>query len=60
MNTEKFLSVVQKVLFVKFTLLVTLVLGLMLAKPVTDSVVAGAHKVCQFAMKSSVQCEKIC
>lgn len=60
MNTEKFLSVVQKGLFVKFLLLVTLVLGLMLAKPVTDSVVSSAHKVCQFAMKSSVQCEKIC
>ena len=59
MSTEKFMSVVQKVMFVKSVVLVALVLGITLAKPAMDTVAAGAHKVCQFAMKSAEQCEKV-
>lgn len=61
MGTEKlFLSIIQRGLFMKSTLLASIVLGIVLAQPVKQTVVAGAHKICQFAMKSSVQCEKVC
>lgn len=59
MGTERFISIVQKGLFVKSVLLVALVLGITLAKPAMNTVVAGAHKVCQFAMKSAEKCEKV-
>ena len=60
MNDEKVLSITKKGLFVKSTLLSIVVLGIVLAKPVTVTVAAGAHKICQITMKSVEQCEKVC
>lgn len=60
MPAERIISIMQKGLFVKSAFLSALVLGIVLAKPVTGTVVAGVHKVCQFAMKSAVPCEKAC
>lgn len=60
MNEERILDFVKKSLFLKSAILSIAVLGVVLAKPVTGTVVSEAHQICQFTMKSVERCETIC
>jgi len=60
MKEESIFAIVQKGLFVKSAILSIAVLGLILAKPVTNTLASGAHQICQFTMKSVERCETIC
>jgi len=60
MKEERMFAIVQNSLFLKSAILSIAVLGIVLAKPVTNTLVAGAHQICQFTMKSIEQCETIC
>ena len=55
MKEERIFAIVQKSLFLKSAILSIAVLGLILAKPVTNTLVAGAHQICQFTMESIEQ-----
>lgn len=56
MNEERIVAFVKKGLFCKSAILSIAVLGIVLAKPVTGTVVSGAHQICQFTMKSVEPC----
>jgi hypothetical protein len=60
MNDERIFAYVKRGLFLKSAILSIVVLGLVLANPVTGAVVSGAHQICQFTMKSVERCETSC
>jgi hypothetical protein len=60
MNESRILSITKRGLFVKSALLSTAIFGIVLARPVTGTVIDGAHKICQLTMKTMGQCEKLC
>jgi hypothetical protein len=60
MNEERTFAFVQKGLFLKSAVLSIAVLGIVLAQPATNTVISGAHRICQFTMKSIERCESIC
>jgi hypothetical protein len=60
MKEERIFIIVLKSLFLKSAILSIAVLGIVLAKPVTGTVVSGAHQICQFTMQSVERCEAVC
>ena len=60
MNEERMLSITKKSLFLKSMLLSVAVFGVVLAHPLTGAVMSGAHKVCQWGMRSAERCQNLC